>query len=227
MEIKFVEAIKASPGLLSYGSYALFLDSVGEFDRADECFQKALQSVSNPKVDEHTLQNYTLYLGFYGAFLETSRADPGRAEKQYLAALEYKPNDPLSLGNYAVMLHRVRKDYKKADVYYKRAIQAHPNHASILGKYANFLKHVHHDYEGAEQFYLKAIAANPKHADSLGNYAVLLHGVKQDYDKAQKYYQQAIAAEPEHTNNLFVSLVCHFVVIDFLFQLLVGTTHYS
>jgi tetratricopeptide (TPR) repeat protein len=141
MEQRYIEAIKASPGLLSYGSYAQYLDSVGEFAKAGDLFLQALASVADPHLDVHTLQNYALYLGFYGSFLETSQSDSAGAEIQYLKALEHNPNDPLSLGNYAVMLHRVKKDYKQADEYYKRAIQAYPNHASILGKYANFLKH--------------------------------------------------------------------------------------
>ncbi|MBP6811800.1 MAG: tetratricopeptide repeat protein, partial [Saprospiraceae bacterium] len=208
------------------GYYAVELQNNGEYKRAEQYFQKAIEM--NPKNADH-LSNYALYLheskkdyesaevfykktldtdpnlamvlGNYANFLGDIRKDYESAEAYYRKAIEIDPNLALHLGNFATFLLDIKKDFEGAEAYYRKSLELDPNDAYHLGNYASFLQ-IKKDYVGSEAYYRKALKVDPNDADNLGNYASFLSQIKKDYIGSEAYYRKALEAEPDDTINL-------------------------
>ncbi len=173
------------------GYYALELEDNGEFKRAEQYFEKAIEL--NPKKADH--------LGNYASFLTDVKKDFERADAYYQKSIEADPNHALHLGNYAVFLTDFKKDYEGADVYYQKSIEADPNLSLHLGNYASFLSHIKKDYERAEVYYKRSLEANPSDAHNLGNYAQFLFWTNRNKEATEKV-NQSFALNPDSSSLL-------------------------
>ena len=166
--------------------HAMFLQALGENDRADVEFIKAVEQEAN---DPSVIHSYAI-------FLHTTGMDCEKAEKYYKEALRLDPNCAVKNCNYAMLMFDVKKDYKTAEKHLKKVIEIDDDYAPALGTYALLLDFIKKEYDEAERYYQKSIRLDNEDCVTIGNYAIFLKNVKKDYGAAEHYFKKALDLEP-------------------------------
>ena len=114
------------------------------------------------------------------------------AKKDFLKAIDIKPEFPSACSNLAALLKDRLNDFEGAKQYYIKSIGIDSSDAKEYVNLANLLNEKFQDYKGAKDNYLKAIAILNDFQDAHYNLALLLETKLNDYNGAEKQYLEAI-----------------------------------
>jgi tetratricopeptide (TPR) repeat protein len=172
--------------------YANALDTLGEYDKAEEVFIELVES--NPN-GEHIIE--------FAIFLQRRKKDMLRAQMFFERALEVFPKHASVCLKYAAFMRHVRKDTNKADEYYRKATELNPNFPEALGSYASFLYGLRKNLSSVPALYQQAIDLDPFNTSTMCNYGLFLSEEQNEFKKAESIYMQALKLNPKHSNTLY------------------------
>jgi len=95
-----------------------------------------------------------------------------KAEKEFIAHLEKKPNDYNAILQMA-SLNNLKKDLKKSEYYYLQGLKYYPNDFKILFGLASIYE-IKKDFDKAIQYYVAILESQPDNALATNNLAMLL-----------------------------------------------------
>ncbi len=199
----------------SYNNLGLAYNNKGDYEKAIEYYQKALE-IEESKLGRDHPDTALSYINLGTAY--SNEGDYGKAIENYQKALEITesklgkdhPDTAASYNNLGTA-YLYKGDYNKAIEYHKKALEIresrlgrdHPDTATTyndLGRTYSYKG----DYDKAIRYYQKALEItesklgkdHPDTAISYSNLGVAYNG-KRDFEKAIEYYQKALEiAEP-------------------------------
>jgi len=119
-----------------------------------------------------------------------SRSKYNEAKVEYLKALKFKPDIPVTHKNLGLIYFNF-KNYKRAEKAYRKALQLNPGYTTVLAKLALSLA-AQKKYTSAERKFKQAIKAEPSNADHYLNLGHFYYYLKKDYRGAKNSYQRAL-----------------------------------
>jgi len=133
-----------------------------------------------------------------------------QAEKHYLEAVRYAPNNFEVYNNYANFLHQQSRP-SEAEAFYRRALNLCKTIPSLYNNFGAFLKSQQKLSE-AEAYYLKAIELSPGYVDAHFNLANLYLETQQPI-KAENYYFNVLRLD-KHNHRAFNQLAMVYTELN-------------
>jgi Tfp pilus assembly protein PilF len=108
------------------------------------------------------------------ALLLQSNRDYEEAERNFIDARKYLPNELSIITHYCNFLKKCSGKYKESEELFELGMTINPCDSDHLGAYAQFMFKVRGNTDRANNLFLKAIEADPIHWHNLSRYANML-----------------------------------------------------
>jgi tetratricopeptide (TPR) repeat protein len=173
-------------------NYALFVDSLGDRNSAEEHFKRAIQL----KPDYvHARQAYALFLAEAGVTPGSQRISEDVA-RELNKALEVDPDNVAVLSAYGNLLASDKRTWNKAESYFQRALELDPRHIQSRISYAKLLRAWRRYTQAIKQ--LEPILSGTTSVHTVRHlYATILEEIaldlrqKGNYGQARDHFEQA------------------------------------
>ncbi len=216
----YQEIVKLNPKDDAYINMGKSYNYKGEYDKALEYFQKAIEL--NPKNDDaysgmgvsyYQQKEYDIAIESYQKAIELNpKNDNGyliiggsyynkeeydRALEYFQKAIELSPKNDNAYGAMGVYYNN-KGEYDKAIEYFQKAIELNPKSYSTYYN-IGFAYNNKEEYDSALEYFQKTIELNPKNDSAYIGMGASYHD-KGEYDKALESYQKAIKLNPKNDN---------------------------
>jgi tetratricopeptide (TPR) repeat protein len=184
-----------------HGNFANYLNGLGEFNEAEEHYQRALEL--DPK--------FPIVLHDYAIFLWRYRGDEDKARHYIDQAIAFDPGDDATrLSNYANFAWEVRKDIDGAEQLFRRAVNVPSTTHQPFVQYGLFTQIERLNYQLAEDLYQEAMRRKPDDVSTLINFSNLA-AIRGDVETAAQLLERAYAVDDEnlHVLGAFANFLWH------------------
>ena len=164
------------PGLNNMG---LCLQNLGEFDRAEEFYMKALEF-------EASFETF-----FNLGNLESKRENYKKAMEHWMKSLEINPNDPTTYYNIGFLYTEVYDDFENGLKYYEKSIECDPHFSSTYVNISSIYVR-QGKFENAAECLEKSIELNPDDYMAMYNLGAIYQNVNGKLKEAKSLYRRSI-----------------------------------